>query len=297
MRISKSWDTYIFNLFSKVAIGFLALFCLTPFVLVISGSLSNEDLILRHGYSILPRGFSFEAYRFIIDSPKTVFKAYGVTIFVTLSACILALFLISMTAYVLYRKDFKYRNIFAFMFYFTTIFSGGLLPTYILMVRYLHLKNNLLALILPGVFSVFFLLIMRSFITGSIPPSLIESSKIDGAGDFYIYWKIVLPLMKPALAAIGLFEAIGYWNNWSNAMLYITKRDLYPLQYVLHQLLQSSQAFAQSMSEGDVTSVVRMPTETFKLAMTVVATGPIILAYPFVQKYFVQGITIGAVKE
>lgn len=186
------------------------------------------------------------------------------------------------------------RNSFAFFFYLTTIFNGGMLPAYILMVRYLHLKDSLLALILPGIFSVFFLLIMRNFMKGTIPVELMESSKIDGAGDFYIYWRIVLPLMKPALATIGLFEVIGYWNNWYNAMLYINKENLFPLQYLLYRILTASQGISEAAMNS--VSVQTVPKETFKLAMTVVAIGPIILAYPFVQRFFVQGITIGAVK-
>ncbi|WP_438445452.1 carbohydrate ABC transporter permease [Gorillibacterium sp. sgz5001074] len=290
----KSYDEIIFNLIAKGFIGIMALFCAVPFVMLISGSFSSEESIMKHGYSLFPRGFSTDAYKFIADSPQKVLNAYGITILVTFVSCALALWLISMTAYVLFREDFKWRNGFAFFFYLTTIFNGGLLPAYILMVRYLHLKNSLLALILPGIFSVFFLLIMRNFMKGTIPVELMESSKIDGAGDFYIYWRIVLPLMKPALATIGLFEVIGYWNNWYNAMLYINKESLFPLQYLLYRILTASQGISEAAMNS--VNVQTVPKETFKLAMTVVAIGPIILAYPFVQRFFVQGITIGAVK-
>lgn len=292
--MTRSKDVMIFNIIAKIIIGTITLFCLIPFLLVVSGSISDEGEILRHGYSIFPRGFSLDAYKFIINNPKSVLNAYGITIFVTVTASALGLFLISMTAYVLYRKDFKYRNKFSFFFYFTTLFNGGMLPTYILVVRYLRLKNSILALILPGLFNVFFLLVMRNFISGNIPDSLIESSKIDGAGDFYIFIRIVLPLMKPALATIGLFEAIAHWNNWYNAMLYITKESLFPLQYLLYRLLQATQSVAKGMSE--LPTSVKLPAETLKLSMTVVAIGPIILAYPFAQKYFISGITIGAIK-
>lgn len=290
----KSKDAILFDVLAKIIVGMLAIFCLIPFLLVLSGSVSTEEEILRHGYSVFPRGFSMEAYRFVAENPRSVLNAYGITVFVTAAASAAALLLISMTAYVLYRKDFRYRNVFSFFFYFTTLFNGGMLPTYILVVRYLHLKDNLLALILPGIFNVFFLLIMRNFMTGNIPDSLMESSKIDGAGDFYIYWRIVLPLMKPALATIGLFEAIAHWNNWYSAMLYIRSESLFPLQYVLYRLLQTAQAVAAGMNEGATS--IQLPTETLKLSMTVIAIGPIILAYPFAQKYFVSGITIGAVK-
>ncbi|MDF2921318.1 MAG: sugar transporter permease [Paenibacillaceae bacterium] len=290
----KSFDEVLFEGIARVFIGLMALFCAIPFVMLVSGSFSSEEQIMKHGYSLFPRGFSTDAYKFIVESPQKLLNAYGVTIVVTGVSCLLALWLISMTAYVLFREDFRYRNNFAFFFYLTTIFNGGMLPAYILMVRYLHLKNSILALILPGIFSVFFLLIMRNFMRGTIPGELIESSKIDGAGDFYIYWRIVLPLMKPALATIGLFEVIGYWNNWYNAMLYINDQNLYPLQYLLYRILTAAQGISESAM--DSVGVVTMPKETFKLAMTVVAIGPIVLAYPFVQRYFVQGITIGAVK-
>lgn len=290
----KSYDEIWFNLIAKLFIGIMALFCSIPFVMLVSGSFSSEEEIMKHGYSLFPRGFSTDAYKFIADSPEKVLNAYGVTILVTSVSCTLALWLISMTAYVLFREDFKMRNHFAFFFYLTTIFNGGILPAYILMVRYLHLKNSLLALILPGIFSVFFLLIMRNFMKGTIPTELMESSKIDGAGDFYIYWRIVLPLMKPALATIGLFEIIGYWNNWYNAMLYINNENLFPLQYLLYRILTASQGISEAAMNS--VNVQTVPKETFKLAMTVVAIGPIILAYPFVQRFFVQGITIGAVK-
>lgn len=271
----------------------MAAVCVIPFLMIISGSISAEEEILKHGYSILPRGFSLEAYKFLMDNPRTIMNAYGVSIMVTLVSCLVSIILITMTAYVLFREDFKYRNSFAFFFFFTTIFNGGLLPMYILMVRYLHLKDNLLALILPSLFSVFYLLIMRNFMKSVIPSSLIEAAKIDGAGDFAIYWKIVMPLMKPALATVGLFEVIGYWNNWSNAMLYMNTESKFPLQYVLYRILQSASNIA---SEANMSGIQRIPSETLKLAMTVVAIGPIIFVYPFVQRYFTQGITIGAVK-
>ncbi len=292
----KSTDIILFNVVAYSLLGILALVCILPFIILVSGSFSEESLILRTGYGLLPKGFSLRAYEVIFSNPRKILNAYTVSIFVSCTACILSLFLISMTAYVLSRKDFRPRNFFAFLFYFTTLFNGGLVPFYILMVRYLHLKNNLLALILPGIFNIFFLFVMRNFMNSSIPEALIESAKIDGAGDFKIYLKIVLPLVKPALATIGLFELLGHWNNWYNAMLYIQKDYLYPLQYLLYLLLASARAAGQDFTMGLSEAVQETPAETLKLAMTVVVIGPIVLAYPFVQKYFVKGITIGAIK-
>jgi putative aldouronate transport system permease protein len=199
-----------------------------------------------------------------------------------------------MTAYVLSRKDFKYRNKFAFFFYFITLFNGGLVATYIFVIRYLHLKNSYLALILPVMINVFYLLIMRSFMT-AIPESISESAKIDGAGDFTIFLKLILPLSKAGLATIGLFIALDYWNDWYNAMLYLTDYKKFPLQYMLYNMLSATEAMSRISSASKIPAG-EMPSQSLKLAMSIVATGPIILVYPFVQKYFVKGITVGAVK-
>jgi putative aldouronate transport system permease protein len=201
---------------------------------------------------------------------------------------------LTLGAYVISRKDFKYRNQFSFFFYFTTLFNGGMVSTYIFYIQYLHLKDSYLALILPGMMNVFYLLIMRSFVS-TIPTALIEAAKIDGAGEFKIFLRVILPLLKSGLATIGLFMALGYWNDWYNAMLYINSAEKYPLQYMLYDLLQKTQALARIASQAGIL-IESMPSNTLKLAMAVVATGPIILLYPFVQKYFVKGITIGSVK-
>ena len=199
-----------------------------------------------------------------------------------------------MTAYVLYRRDFPWRNKLSFFFYFTTLFSGGLVPWYILIAKYLNLRNNPLSMLIPGLVSVFNILIMRNFLK-SIPDSLVESAKIDGANDFIIYLRIILPLSGPSLATVGLFIALNYWNEWYNAMLFMTKADYFPLQYYLYRTLNSMNFAAQAAAEAGV-EVPIMPTQSFKLVMTVAATGPIIFLYPFVQRYFIKGITVGAVK-
>jgi len=222
-------------------------------------------------------------------------KAYGVTISVTLLGTLFGLFLTSMTAYVLARKDFKWRSHFSFFFFFTTLFSGGLVPWYLLIVNYLDLKDTLLVLILPMLMNVFYIIVMKSFMS-SIPEAIIESAKIDGAGDFQIYLQFVIPLSKPALATIGLFIALGYWNDWYNALLFISNSDLMPLQYYLYRLLGNMDGMRKAMMAAGAVVSSDIPTESLKMAMTIVATGPIMIAYPFIQRYFVQGLTIGAVK-
>lgn len=293
-KIKLTKSRIVFNIISYLLLIALSLAYLLPFIMLISGSFTSEQVIRFEGYSILPKDFTLEAYEVVFQNPEQIFRAYGVSIFVAVVGTILGLFFLTMTAYVISRKDFKYRNVISFYFYFTTLFNGGMVCTYIFYIQYLHLKDNLLALILPLMMNVFYLLIMRSFVT-SIPPALIESAKIDGAGEFRIFLQIILPLLKSGLATIGLFLALGYWNDWYNAMLYINSEEKYPLQYMLYNMLQKQEAMAQIASQAGM-SVENLPTNALKLAMAVVATGPIILLYPFVQKYFVKGITIGSVK-
>lgn len=294
MRTGFKKDKVVFDTLGYLLTAFISVCCLIPFVLVISGSFTSEQSILRDGYRFIPKIISTEAYRAIFKAPMQIVRAYSVTIFLVVIGTAISLFMVSMTAYVLSKKDFKYRNKISYFFYFTTIFSGGLVPWYILMVSYLHLNNNYLALLLPQLFSVFNIIVMRTFIK-SIPDAIGESGKMDGAGEFKIFIWLILPMSTPALATIGLFIVLGYWNDWYLAMLFITKDKMYPLQYFLYKVLNNMD-FANKVSEMTGIPTPQMPKESFKLAMTVIATGPIIFLYPFIQKYFIRGITIGAVK-
>lgn len=292
IRLSASSKTFYVLCYSVVAL--MALVCLIPFVLLISASFTAESYIRFHGYNLWPQEFSLEAYGVIFKNPQTIINAYGVSILITGVGTFLGLMTTTAAAYVLSRQDFKYRNVFSFFFYFTTLFNGGMVSTYIFYIQYLHLKDSLWALILPGMFNVFYLLIMRSFCS-AVPSALIESAKIDGAGEYRIFFQIILPLLKSGMATIGLFLALGYWNDWYNAMLYINSSSKYPLQYMLYNMLQQQQALARIASQLGIV-VADLPSNSLKMAMAVVATGPIILVYPFVQKYFVKGVTVGSVK-
>ncbi|MGN8771800.1 carbohydrate ABC transporter permease [Paenibacillus barengoltzii] len=291
----KPIDRLLLQMIGYVALTLLAVFCLFPFILVLSSSLTDESKIIEDGFQLIPTSFSLEAYGILFKYPQEMLKAYGVTISVTLLGTLFGLFLTSMTAYVLARKDFKWRSHFSFFFFFTTLFSGGLVPWYLLIVNYLDLKDTLLVLILPMLMNVFYIIVMKSFMS-SIPEAIIESAKIDGAGDFQIYLQFVIPLSKPALATIGLFIALGYWNDWYNALLFISNSDLMPLQYYLYRLLGNMDGMRKAMMAAGAVVSSDIPTESLKMAMTIVATGPIMIAYPFIQRYFVQGLTIGAVK-
>lgn len=297
-KVKKGKDVIALNIIAYTFCGFIALICLIPFLMILAGSFSSETAILNNGFSLFPQDFSLEAYKTVFNEPMVVVRAYATTIGLTIFGTVLGLALQTMTAYVLVRKEFEWRNVFSFFFYFTTLFSGGLVPYYLLIRQTLGLADSYLALLLPLLFSVYNLLIMKSYIQ-SIPESLIDAAKIDGCGEFRTLVQVVVPLIKPALATVGLFIALAYWNDWYNAMLYIKSETKYPLQYFLYQQINNIEGYKKMIANGvsgAVVSSVSLPTQTLKMALTIVVTGPIVLAYPFVQKYFVQGITIGAVK-
>lgn len=289
-------DRVIFNAISYVFLAILAAVCLLPFLLVISGSFTEQYAIQLHGYQLIPETFSLDAYKMLFRIPEDILRAYGVTIFVTFTGTTVGLFFTSMAAYVLASPDFKYRYQVSFFFYFTSIFGGGLVPWYIFCTKYLHFHNNVISMILPIMINVTYLLILKSYMMG-IPTSLYESARLDGANDLTIFFKIALPLSKAGLATVGLFLALNYWNDWYNAMLFLDEgsKELYPLQYYLNNILTKAQAMNAAAARSGIPAS-DVPSEPLKLAMTVIATGPIILLYPFLQKYFVKGVTIGAVK-
>jgi len=271
-----------------------AALCLVPFLIVIGSSFTSESYIIRNGYSIWPGDWSLESYQTIFRSPMAIIRAYGVTIFVTVVGTVLSVFLNTMAGYVLQRKDFGWRNKFSFYYFFTTLFSGGLMPWYMLCVKYLHLKDSIWSMILPGLISVWNILLVKGFM-GGIPYEMTESAKIDGAGDFSIFLRLIWPLSKPVVATIGLFTALMYWNDWYNSMLFINNSNLYSLQYQLYKLINDARELRRIAEESGIV-VDSVPIESMKMALTVVVTGPIVLLYPFIQKYFVKGLTLGAVK-
>lgn len=293
-HIPLTTDRMVFNALGYPIIALFALFCLFPFWLVISGSFTSQEEILRHGFSLWPRQFSLDGYRLSLQNPIAIVRSYGINILVTTVGTALSVFICTMTGYVLTRKDFLWRNFFSLFFFFTTLFSGGLAPFYILVVNTLGLKNSLLALILPALVSVWHILLVKGFMN-SVPGEITESAKIDGAGDFRIFIQLILPVSTPVVVTIALFTAIGYWNDWFRALLFIDDRKLYPLQYFLHQLIVSTQALRAMMEEtGDVLPI--LPVESMRMSMTIIVTGPIIFLYPFLQRFFIKGLTVGSVK-
>jgi putative aldouronate transport system permease protein len=293
MRIDTKKKTFF--AIGYLYIIFFALVCFLPFWLIVSGSFSSEDSITKSGFSIIPKELSLKAYETIFMYPDRILSAYTVSICLTVFGSALGLFFMAMAAYVILRKDFRYRNKFAFFFYFTTLFGGGLVPYYLLIVKYLGLKNTFFSMLLPMLMSAWNILLLRNFMK-SVPDSIMESAKIDGAGDFTIFIKLIFPLSKPGLATIGLFIGLSYWNDWMNSMLFVEEPNLYPLQYLLYKTIQQVEGLKLASARGASVALLDLPTESIKMATAVIATGPIILLYPFVQKYFVKGLIIGSVK-
>ena len=287
-------DDLIIQIIGYILVGIFALLCVFPFYLIVVASFTDEASLIRNGYPMFFRDFSIESYKLSLKNPVSILIAYGNTIGVTLVGTFMAILLATMTGYVLSRKDFPWRNGFSFFFFFTTLFNGGLVPWYIMCVRYLNMKNSYLGLILPLLFSVWNMIIAKTFMN-SIPAAISESAKMDGANDIVIFVKLIIPLSKPLIATLGLFSALAYWNDWYNCMLYITNENMFNLQYYLQRLLGSAEAL-RIVAEKSGIALPSVPLESMKMSMTVIATGPIVLLYPFVQRYFVKGLTIGAVK-
>jgi putative aldouronate transport system permease protein len=269
----------------------ISLLFLAPLVLMISASFSSEADISRYGYSLIPQSFSTEAYQYILNDPSLLLTAYGVTITVTVVGTSLAVLIMALLAYPLSRKDFFLRKPLSFYVFFTLLFNGGVVPLYILVTRYLQLKDTLGALILPYLVMPWYVLLLRTYFA-ALPRELIDAAKADGAGEWRIFFRIVVPLSRPALATVALFSALVFWNDWYLALLFITDSRLVPLQYRLYQistnittLQTSSQAFG-----------VQIPALSAQMAIAVLAVGPITFLFLLVQKYFVTGITLGGVK-
>ena len=278
------------NFLLNVLFAILAFLAIMPFVFVIAISLTNEQSLQLNGYRFIPEEWSLEAYKYIFSSGSQILTSYGVTITVTMS----------MYGYALSRKSFAYRKFFTKVIFVPMLFSGGMVASYLVVTRFLGLKNTIWALILPMCVSSFHIIILRTFFKTSVPDAIIESAKIDGASEWRLFLRIVLPISLPGIATIGLFLTLGYWNDWFNAMLYIDEPNLIPLQYLLIRLENSMEFLANnatSLGANAIEATKSMPKDTAKMAIVVISTLPIIFAYPFFQRYFVNGLTIGAVKE
>lgn len=295
MRIRRDGTQIAIHAVTYVVVTVFSLICILPFWMIVASSFSSEEAIRRSGFTLFPQQISTYAYELLFRSPDQMLGAYVVTICLTAAGTLMGLFIIAMTGYALQRRDFPYRNGIMFYIYFTSLFSAGLVPFYLLMVQGLGLRDNYLAILLPLLMSPWLIVLMKNFIK-AIPHEITESGKIDGAGDFRIFYSLILPSMKPALATIGLFLALSYWNEWYLSSLFLTSKVAYrPLQFHLYNVINKVASLKNSVAGSNVV-ISDLPGETLKMATAVVATGPIVLLYPFVQKYFVAGLTVGAVK-
>lgn len=281
-----------FTITCYVLLALFSIICLFPFLLVISASFTDEYTLLWEGYKLFPSKRSGAAYELLFQTAQ-LGSAYLVTIFITVVGTFASIFITSMMSYALSVKKLRIRNKIAFFVYFTMLFSGGMVASYLLISKYLHLKDSIWVYIIPALVSPWNMMLLRNFFT-TIPESLSESAKIDGANDLTILMRIILPIAKPGLVTISLFYALSYWNEWFKAMLYIDKENLITLQYLIMKILRNIN-FANTVA-GSVGVSMNVPTYTVRMATVVVTIGPIIFLYPFLQKYFVKGLTVGGVK-
>ena len=274
----------------------LSLLCLLPFIMILSVSLTSEAGIQANGYGLIPSEWSLEAYRYIFRNPTEVISAYTTTIFVTVVGTISGTLIMAMMAYPMSRRDFQLKNALSFFVYFTMLFSGGLVPTYNLYTQYLNLDDTIWVYILPALVNPWYLFMVRTFFA-DIPEAIIESAYIDGANEYTIFFRFVLPLSKPVLATIALFVFLGKWNDWYTSMLYINKENLVSLQYLLQRIMKNLEALQNaSMMGTTIVNSADIPSETTRMAMAIVVAGPVLVIFPFFQKYFVRGMTVGSVK-
>lgn len=278
-----------------IIISCFALFCLFPIIIAFSGSFSNEIDITSKGFSLLPRNFTLDTYKYVFENLGFMIgSAYKMTILATVFGTLLSVFITTCYAYVVSVRDFKHGNKLAFFAYFTMLFNGGMLPWYLVCTQYLGLKNSLAALILPYSMNVFYMYLQRNFFK-SLPYELTESAQIDGAGHLRIFFRILLPLSKAGIVTITLFYALQFWNDFYLPLMLINDTELYTMQYILYKMMANTQYLA-SNPNGTMSGHIILPAQTIKMAITCIAIGPIILVYPFIQKYFVKGVTVGAIK-
>ena len=285
----------VYDVIKNVFLWAFSLSCLIPFLLLIISSLTEDKSIMQYGYSFFPKDLSLDAYRYLLSQGGKILHAYGISVFVTVLGTFLGVSMTLMLAYPLSRKDLPGRGVFSFLVLFTLLFSGGLVPSYIMWTTTFHIKNTIWALLVPNLMvKAFFVIMARSYFQTGIPMEILESARIDGAGEGKIFINIVLPLAKPLIATLVLFIGLSYWNDWNNGLIYLTDTNLYSIQNVLNEMIKSIQAL--STMGGIASSRVDLPSNTVRMAIAVVGTLPLLIAYPFLRKGVVKGIVVGGVK-
>ncbi|RUS45036.1 carbohydrate ABC transporter permease [Cohnella sp. AR92] len=287
-----------FGLFSAIMMGLIALAAFLPFILIVIASITKESSLINDGYSFFPKEFSLDAYIYLEASAHTFLRAYGVSFFVTVAGTAVGLLITSMLAYPMSRRDFKYHNALAFAVFFTMLFSGGVVPSYIMWTQYFHIKDTIAALIVPNLLANGFnVLLVRNYFKNNVPIDLIESAQIDGATETKTFFRIMLPLSVPVLATVGLFMGLAYWNDWINALYYVSKPQYYGIQNLLVQLMNNIQYLNSGQAGSAIgAGAVELPSTAVRMAMAVLGIVPILFVLPPLQKYLTRGVVIGAVK-
>lgn len=296
MNVKYKSDRY-FQWVSHIILAGFCLLCLFPFALMFMSSLTKDDSLVIHGYSIFPSEFSLEAYEYIAREWQQIARAYGTTIFITIAGTLSGIYMTFSAAYLISRKDLPGRKFLNFYILFTMLYNGGLVPTYIMYTSYLHIKNTYFALLVPALLmNAFNVLITRSYITLNIPDELVEACRIDGASELKIFYGIVVPLSKPIIVTLVLFIGIGYWNDWLNGMYYLTDAKYFSIQNLLNKMLNNVRFLASNSSVAAQAGNIKIPSVTIRMAIAIVGILPIVIIYPVLQRYFVKGITLGAIK-
>ena len=291
-------ESKTFNRVATILLTVLVIITLLPILLIVVASFTEEQTLIRDGYTFFPKNFSLDAYYYMVKQGAVIVRAYGVSIFVTVVGTCLSVLLTTMLAYPMSRKSFKFRNALAFFVFFTMLFNGGIVPSYIMWTKFLHIKDTIWALIIPNyLVTAFNVILVKNFYQNSIPDSLVEAAQIDGASEFTIFRKIMFPLAVPTVATISLFTGICYWNDWTNGLYYISDEKLYSIQLLLMKIMNNIQALRSNSTAALLgTGTVDLPGTSIRMAMAVIGILPILLIYPFVQKYLVKGVVVGAVK-
>jgi putative aldouronate transport system permease protein len=292
-RISKPANFIINILFLVIMVC-----CIAPLLLVLAVSFTDEASLQKTGYQFIPEAFSLEPYKYLFNMKDAILQAYGVTIFVTVVGTLLCIALCALYAYPISRKDLKYRRFFTIFLFFTMLFGGGIVPWYLVCTQLLGLQNNIWALIVPSLMNGFYVIVLRTFFMTTIPGEVLESAKMDGANELTTFIRIVVPLSLPALATISIFSAVGFWNDYWLPLMLISDADLYNLQYLIYRVMMNIQFLAENSSTTSSLAVAAAtaPKEGARMALAMVTIGPIILIYPYMQKFFIKGLTIGAIK-
>lgn len=287
-----------FNRVATIILAGLVVAAMLPILLIVVASFSEETALIRNGYSYWPEALSLDSYYYMVKQGAVIFRAYGVSFLTTIVGTVISVMLTTMLAYPMSRKSFKYRNVLAFFVFFTMLFNGGIVPSYIMWTRFMHIKDTIWALVIPNyLVSAFNVILVKNYYANNIPESLIESAQIDGASEFTIFRKIMFPLAVPTVATISLFTGISYWNDWTNGLYFVNDEKLYSVQLLLMKIMNNIQALRSNSNAALLgTGAVSLPGTSIRMAMAVVGILPIVIIYPFVQKYLVRGVVVGAVK-